>query len=131
MTDEEKIVAHLFKLYAEKTGGKYNTSIEEARKPGSTDPRNETMMRMFSMVEIGERAGSGMYKIFGGWGVPATPRRPTRWLTIPIARRSYCRSFLPIRPATVGRNRQKRRRLGKIGDSCLSLTVWTDEAVGA
>ena len=41
--------------------------VEEAKKPGSTDPRNETMMRMFAMVEIGERAGSGMDKIFEGW----------------------------------------------------------------
>lgn len=47
--------------------GDFRMPIEEARKPGSTDPRNEAMMRMFSMVEIGERAGSGMDKIFGGW----------------------------------------------------------------
>ena len=54
--------------------GDFRMPIEEARKPGSTDPRNEAMMRMFSMVEIGERAGSGMDKIFGGWewaGYPA------------------------------------------------------------
>ena len=47
--------------------GDFRMPVEEARKPGSTDPRNEAMMRMFSMVEIGERAGSGMDKIFGGW----------------------------------------------------------------
>lgn len=47
--------------------GDFRMPIEEARKPGSTDPRNEAMMRMFAMVEIGERAGSGMDKIFGGW----------------------------------------------------------------
>ena len=47
--------------------GDFRMPVEEARKPGSTDPRNETMMRMFAMVEIGERAGSGMDKIFGGW----------------------------------------------------------------
>ena len=47
--------------------GDFRMPVEEARKPGSTDPRNEAMMRMFAMVEIGERAGSGMDKIFGGW----------------------------------------------------------------
>jgi hypothetical protein len=35
-------------------------------KPGSSDPRNETIMKMLSMVEIGERAGSNMGKIHGG-----------------------------------------------------------------
>lgn len=47
--------------------GDFRMPVEGARKPGSTDPRNEAMMRMFAMVEIGERAGSGMDKIFGGW----------------------------------------------------------------
>ena len=47
--------------------GDFRMPVEEAKKPGSTDPRNETMMRMFAMVEIGERAGSGMDKIFEGW----------------------------------------------------------------
>ena len=73
--------------------GDFRMPVEEARKPGSTDPRNETMMRMFAMVEIGERAGSGMDKIFGGWAwagyaepgyeVAYGPDRTT--LTLPLA----------------------------------------------
>ena len=41
--------------------------VEIARQPGESDPRNETLLRMFSLVEIGERAGSGMGIIFDGW----------------------------------------------------------------
>lgn len=47
--------------------GDFRMPVEEARKPGKSDPRNETIMKMFSRVEIGERAGSGMDKIFNGW----------------------------------------------------------------
>ncbi|MBR3327989.1 MAG: putative DNA binding domain-containing protein [Atopobiaceae bacterium] len=47
--------------------GDFRMPIEEARKPGSSDPRNETLLKMFAMVEVGERAGSGMDKIYAGW----------------------------------------------------------------
>ena len=47
--------------------GDFRMPVEVARKSGCTDPRNETMMKMFAMVEIGERAGSGMDKIYDGW----------------------------------------------------------------
>lgn len=47
--------------------GDFRMPIEEARKPGSSDPRNETLLRMFSMIDVGERAGSGMDRIFNGW----------------------------------------------------------------
>ena len=73
--------------------GDFRMPVEEACKPGSTDPRNEAMMRMFAMVEIGERAGSGMDKIFEGWAwagyaepsyeVAYGPDRTT--LTLPLA----------------------------------------------
>ena len=66
--------------------------IEEARKPGSSDLRNETMLKIFSFVNIGERAGSGMGTIENGWtaaGYPAPsyevaygPDRTT--LTLPL-----------------------------------------------
>ena len=70
--------------------------IEEARKPGSSDPRNETLLRMFSMIDVGERAGSGMDKIFNGWaragyGEPtyAMERDPDRTtLTLPLKEES-------------------------------------------
>lgn len=47
--------------------GDFRMPIEEARKSGSSDPRNATMLKILSFVNIGERAGSGMGTIEGGW----------------------------------------------------------------
>ena len=47
--------------------GDFRMDIEDARRPGASDPRNETILRMFSMVKVGERAGSGLSKIYAGW----------------------------------------------------------------
>ena len=35
---------------------------------GISDPRNKTLMKMFNMIGIGERAGSGILDIFQVWG---------------------------------------------------------------
>ena len=72
--------------------GDFRLPIEEARKPGASDPRNETMLKIFSFVNIGERAGSGMGTIENGWtagGYPApaykVPHGPDRTkLTLPL-----------------------------------------------
>ena len=34
---------------------------------GISDPRNKTLMKMFNMIGIGERAGSGVPDIFAVW----------------------------------------------------------------
>ncbi|WP_165249529.1 ATP-binding protein [Adlercreutzia sp. ZJ141] len=73
--------------------GDFRMPVEEAMKPGKSDPRNETMLKIFSFVNIGERAGSGMGTIVNGWkdgGYPEPiyeveygPDRTT--LTLPLA----------------------------------------------
>lgn len=47
--------------------GDFRIPIEDAMKPGESDPRNETMLKIFALVDAGERAGSGISKIFSGW----------------------------------------------------------------
>ena len=47
--------------------GDFRMPISEARKPGKSDPRNETMLKIFGFVNVGERAGSGLTTIFDGW----------------------------------------------------------------
>ena len=47
--------------------GDFRMEVEIAKRPGESDPRNETLLRMFSLAEIGERAGSGMGIIYEGW----------------------------------------------------------------
>ena len=34
---------------------------------GESDPRNKTLMKMFNLVNIGERSGSGVPNIFNTW----------------------------------------------------------------
>ena len=100
--------------------GDFRMPIEEARKPGSTDPRNETMMRMFSIVEIGERAGSGMDKIFGGWewaGYPA----PTYEVAYGPDRTTL---MLPLVSAdSTSDGRQKSAVIGRNGDGSAKSAI--------
>ena len=42
-------------------------SVDEAISGGVSDPRNITLMKMFALVVIGERAGSGLYGIHSIW----------------------------------------------------------------
>jgi len=37
------------------------------RKGGESDPRNKALMKMFNLINIGERAGSGVPNIFNVW----------------------------------------------------------------
>lgn len=47
--------------------GTMRVSLKDAIQDNSSDPRNGTMMRMLAMVEYGERAGSGLHRIFHTW----------------------------------------------------------------
>lgn len=42
--------------------GKY-----QMRKGGESDPRNKALMKMFSLIDIGERAGSGVPELYSVW----------------------------------------------------------------
>ena len=37
------------------------------RKGGESDPRNKSLMKMFNLINIGERSGSGVPNIFNTW----------------------------------------------------------------
>ena len=37
------------------------------RLGGESDPRNKSLMKMFNLIDIGERAGSGVPNIFNVW----------------------------------------------------------------
>lgn len=47
--------------------GDFRIPIAKAIRPGESDPRNATMLKMFAMIDAGERAGSGISKILHGW----------------------------------------------------------------
>jgi len=47
--------------------GCFRIDIREAVSGGASDPRNATLMKMFNLVNIGERAGSGIPNIYAVW----------------------------------------------------------------
>jgi len=47
--------------------GTFRISIKEAINGGVSDPRNATILKMFSMIDIGERAGSGIPGVVAVW----------------------------------------------------------------
>ncbi len=47
--------------------GYIRTGKEQMRLGGKSDPRNKTLMKMFNLINIGERAGSGVPNIFNVW----------------------------------------------------------------
>lgn len=55
------------KTYTELTfenPGSLRISLEQAHKGGISDPRNSTILQMFNHINVGERAGSGIPKIW-------------------------------------------------------------------
>jgi len=47
--------------------GGLRLEIDEAISGGVSVPRNEILMKMFNMIDIGERAGSGIPSIYKTW----------------------------------------------------------------
>lgn len=47
--------------------GTFRIPLKDAFDGGTSDPRNATMLKMFSMIHIGERAGSGIPGIVDTW----------------------------------------------------------------
>lgn len=47
--------------------GYIRTGKEQMRRGGESDPRNKTPMKMFNLINIGERSGSGVPNIFNTW----------------------------------------------------------------
>lgn len=47
--------------------GDIRTGIEQMRLGGVSDPRNGLVMKMFSLIDVGERAGTGVPDVFATW----------------------------------------------------------------
>jgi predicted HTH transcriptional regulator len=73
--------------------GSLRIRVEEAISGGFSNPRNSVLMKMFNLLDIGERAGSGIPNIFHvweaqGWKAPVleerfSPDRTVLSLTLP------------------------------------------------
>lgn len=56
--------------------GNFRIEIDAAKSGCVCDPHNGAMLKMFNLIDIGERAGSGIHHIFRvwrerGWAMPA------------------------------------------------------------
>ncbi len=60
------ILIHHLQILMENPGYS-RTGKVQMRKGGVSDPRNKTLMKMFNLINIGERAGSGVPNIFDVW----------------------------------------------------------------
>ena len=47
--------------------GTFRIRIDRARSGGLSDPRNDAMLKMLNLIDMGERAGSGIPMIFRVW----------------------------------------------------------------
>ena len=47
--------------------GAFRINVQEALVGGVTDPRNESLIKMFNLINVGERAGSGLPSIRTVW----------------------------------------------------------------
>ena len=47
--------------------GLFRISSKEIEQGGISDPRNTTIFKMFSLIGVGERAGSGLHTVFHIW----------------------------------------------------------------
>lgn len=89
--------------------GYIRTGKDQMRIGGISDPRNKTLLKMFNLINIGERAGSGVPNIFNvwndeGWTEPKIEEQfdPDRTiLTL---------EFTPKVPATIEKSGGKRQR---------------------
>lgn len=67
--NERRGVVFLWKedgLHFTNPGG-FRIGLEDAYIGGNSDPRNETMMKMFTLISIGERAGGGIPDMVKKW----------------------------------------------------------------
>lgn len=60
--------------------GRFRIEIDAAKSGGISDPRNGALLKMFNLIDIGERAGSGIPSIFSvwnqqGWNEPVIAER--------------------------------------------------------
>lgn len=61
------VIEKSFKEIIISNPGSMRISVDEAVSGGVSDTRNQTLMKMFALILIGERAGSGLYGIHSVW----------------------------------------------------------------
>lgn len=84
--------------------GGFRVSVEDAYEGGISDPRNETIMKMFALVHVGERAGSGIPNMVKNW-TDAGYGKPVLSEQVNPERSTV---FLPLSQVSAVKKRQKK-----------------------
>lgn len=88
--------------------GGFRIEIDAAKSGGVSDPRNGAMLKMFNLIDIGERAGSGIPNIFRVW-------REQGWVMPDIAEQLEPeRTVLTLEFEKIG----GKKSAIKVGDKC-------------
>ena len=66
------IVKQTDKITLSNPGG-FRIDVETAKSGGVSDPRNSGLIRMFNLIDVGERTGSGIPHIFNVWNKQGWP----------------------------------------------------------
>ncbi len=53
--------------------GGFRIEVEAAKSGGVSDPRNSALIKMFNLIDVGERVGSGIPNIFNVWNKQGWP----------------------------------------------------------
>ena len=94
--------------------GGFRIDIEAAKSGGVSDPRNSTLIKMFNLIDVGERAGSGIPNIFSVWNKQDWPA--------PVISESFEPDRITLtliignsdgRKAAIKKRRQKRLRINR------------------
>ena len=106
--------------------GGFRIEIDAAKSGGVSDPRNGTMLKMFNLIDIGERAGSGIPNIFRvwrerGWAAPEITEQlePERTvLTLLFSKRDEKKAAIKSddKKATIKSARQKEEIVAYLTD---------------
>ena len=108
--------------------GYSRTGKQQMKKGGISDPRNKVLMKMFNLINIGERAGSGVPNIFNtledqGWVESIIEEQfdPDRTLLILSFNKKQAIKNKRINPIT----KSKAKKLWKISKKSESIYLKT------
>ena len=71
--------------------GAFRINVQEALAGSISDPRNESLIKMFNLINVGERAGSGLPSIRTVWQKQAGRSRKSWRALIQTAQHCCCR----------------------------------------
>lgn len=97
-------------MYGFRNPGLMRIPLEDVIAGGNTDCRNRLLHQMFLLIGLGERAGSGMPKIFSGWR-SANWRPPKLW-----EKESLPQTLLELSLASLIPDETRAQLLGMFGE---------------